>query len=483
MQEIIEHPPRDAHRGRTTSRRTCLRWALLAGPALALSACGGAATVTATTTTAAVTTATGTPSSATVRATTASAVAATDTAAVAASAATGVGKKPLALQIWQSWGGDTDPRTEFNVQHIFPAFMQAYPGVTLQQINEGDGTAPLEKINANLAAGTPPDVAYVQNYWTVGLGVKGAIIALDDLIARTKGFDKGDYYPHLWEALTYQNKIWAFPQYNHPFGVYYRTDLFDRFGAQPAKTWDDFLLLAQKINHIGDGQYALDMGMGDTTIWDTVQRSNGGAYLSSDGSKVAWASQAGQDALDYLKGFFTKYQLVPAKSIKNGFQGAKIAMTISGPYRVNGYVQQKLPVLSSPFPKGKVADVAHADVNAWAIFKTDSDHEQAAFDFVSFSASTPTFLDFATHLYYVPLTKSLAALPAYQKFVADNPIMAAFLDPSVQPIVVPLTPVGAQLDQILKAHLMDAESGKVDTLTALKAAETEANAQLSQGAT
>src|SRR6185437_11256687 len=88
MQEIIEHPPRDAHRGRTTSRRTCLRWALLAGPALALSACGGAATVTATTTAAAVTTATGTPSSATVRATTASAVAATDTASVAASAAT-----------------------------------------------------------------------------------------------------------------------------------------------------------------------------------------------------------------------------------------------------------------------------------------------------------------------------------------------------------------------------------------------------------
>ena len=465
------------HHAQPWSRRACLRLALLAGSGLALSACGGAMTVQATTAAsgAAVTAiATTTSSPAAAPATTASSTVSP------AAAPTSAGKKALALQIWQSWGGDTDPRTMYNVQTIFPAFVQANPGVTLQQINEGNGTAPLEKINANVAAGTPPDVAYVQNYWTVGLGLKGAIIALDDLIARTKGFDKSDYYPHLWEALTYQNKIWAFPQYNHPFGVYYRTDLFARFGAQPAKTWDDFLLLAQKVNHIGDGQYAMDMGMGDTAIWDTVQRSNGGTYLSPDGSKVAWASQAGQDALDYLKGFFTKYQLVPAKSIKNGFQSAKIAMTSSGPFRVNGYIQQKLPVLSFPYPKGKVADVAHADVNAWAIFKTSSDREQAAFNFVSFSASTPVFLDFATHLYYVPLTKSLAVLPAYQKFVAANPIMAAFLDPAVQPIVVPLTPVGAQLDQILKKHLTDAESGKVDTLTALKAAETEANAAISQ---
>jgi len=454
---------------------------LLAGSALALSACGGA--TTAKVTTVASTTASQASASTASHATAASTAAATQSAASPASAATSAAKKALNLQIWQSWGDNTDPRTVYNVKNIFPKFAVAYPGVVPQQVNEGNGNQILQKISANVAAGTPPDLAYVNSAWTVGLGSKGAIIAMDDLIARTKGFDKSDYYPHLGEALTYQNKIWAFPQYNHPFAVYYRTDIFDRFNAQVPKTWDDFTALAQKVNHPGDGQYASDMGMGDTSIWDTVQRADGGSYLSADGNKVAWAGEAGQEALGFLKDLFTKYQAVPPKSIKDGFVNGKIATTISGPFRVNGYLQKKLPVLSFPFPKGKVKDVAHTDVNAWAIFKTSGDREQAAFDFAAFSASTAVFTDFAIHLYYVPLTKSVAAAPAYQKFVAENPIMAAFLDDSVQPITVPLTTVSAELEQILAKHLTEVESGKVDTLTALKNAETEGNAQLSRGTT
>jgi len=53
----------------------------------------------------------------------------------------------------------------------------------------------------------------------------------------------------------------------------------------------------------------------------------------------------------------------------------------------------------------------------------------------------------------------------------------------VQPITVPLTTVSAELEQILAKHLTEVESGKVDTLTALKNAETEGNAQLSRGTT
>ncbi len=95
----------------------------------------------------------------------------------------------------------------------------------------------LEKIAANVAAGTPPDVSFIYAQWSVGLGLKGVIIALDDLMASDKSFSKDDFYPELWAALTYRNQVWGFPQNRHPFAAFYRTDLFERFSATVPQTW------------------------------------------------------------------------------------------------------------------------------------------------------------------------------------------------------------------------------------------------------
>jgi multiple sugar transport system substrate-binding protein len=355
-----------------------------------------------------------------------------------------------------------------------------HPGLSCTLTFAGNGAAVLQKITANVAAGTPPDVSFIYAQWSVGLGSKGAIVPLNDLMARDKNFDKNDFYADIWEALVYQGKIWAFPQNRHPFAVFYRTDLFNRYSASLPKTWNHCTQLVQRLTHRSQNQYASDEGPGDGNFWDIIQRSNGGAYLTANSTKVAWNSDAGLQALQYYANLHQKYQMAPPKPINNGFEGGYVAMTISGPWRVNGYLTKKLPVLTFPFPKGSKEAATHVNIDTWGILKTTPVREDASFTFVSWYASKPIYTAWAIRFQHAPLTKSIAADPAYQKFVTATPIMTAFLDPAVRGTITPLTPVTAELTTILNEHVSEAVTGMADPLTALRQAVAQADATIAQ---
>ena len=459
---------------------------------LALASCGAAATVTSTVSSAATSAAPASSAAATTIAPTAVATTAkavssaaaqstTATTTTTVSAAPKATKAALQLQVWQNWGTEqADPRTAFTIKTLIPRFAEEHPGLGFNLTFAGNGNAFLEKLTANVAAGTPPDVSFIYAQWSVGLGQKGVTIPLDDLMATDKSFNKDDFYSDIWDALVYKNKIWAFPQNRHPIVVFYRTDLFTRYSATAPQTYNDFTQLIQKLTHAAQGQYATDEGAGDGNFWDVVQRSNGGTYLSPDGIQVTWDSNAGLQALQYYADLYQKYTMAPPKSINNGFEGGQIAMTISGPWRVNSYLTKKLPVLTFAFPKGSKEAAEHVNIDTWGILKTTTARQEAGFTFVSWYASKPIYTDWAIRFQHAPLTKLIAADPAYQKFVAATPIMAAFLDAKETATITPLTPVTADLTNILNKHVNEAVSGKTDPLTGLKQATTEANATIAQ---
>jgi len=454
------------------------------GSTLVLAGCGASGAVTSSLTTAAasVTTAAAAVTAATTQAPATSISSATTAAASPTVAAVAKATRAnLLLQVWQNWGTEqADPRTAFTVKTLIPRFAAENPGLSFTLTFAGNGNAVLEKITANVAAGTPPDVSFIYAQWSVGLGQKGVTIPMDDLMATDKSFNKDDFYDDIWQALSYQNRIWAFPQNRHPMAVFYRTDLFNRYSATAPQTWNDYTQLIQKMTHAAQGQYATDEGTGDSNFWDVVQRSNGGTYLSADGTQVTWDNAAGLASLQYYADLYQKYTMAPPKAITKGFEGGQIAMTISGPYRVTGYLTQKLPVLTFPFPRGSKEAATHVNIDTWGVLKTTTERQQAGFTFVSWYASKPIYGDWAMRFQHAPLTKSIAADPAYQKFVAATPIMAAFLNTDITGTITPLTPVTADLTNILNQQVATAVSGKTDPLTALKQAVTTANATIAQ---
>lgn len=389
----------------------------------------------------------------------------------------------IELTIWHNWGVP-DPRTDYTEQVLMPRFAAEHPGLSAKIEFAGNGLAVLEKLKTNVAAGTPPDASFVYAEWTVALGQTGAIVALDPLMAAEKGFDKQDFYPHLWEALTYNGKIWGFPQNNHPFGVFYREDLFQKEAVQPPTTWEQLVEVAKRLTRDTDGdgqidQWAFDLGAGDTNFWNVVQQSQGGRYLAPDRKSVAWNTEAGLWALEYYVALFQQHRVAPLENPPpQGFTSGKQAMTIAGPWRVDGYERSGLPVKLFPYPRGRQKAVAHANVDTWAILKTTPAREAAAFRFLAWYGSKEIYGEWAMRFKHAPLRKSIAQDPAYRRWLNEHEMVKAVVEMPHEIIIRPLTPVTTEINTTLATALLDAVQGKISPKEALQRATTEADTQL-----
>jgi ABC-type glycerol-3-phosphate transport system substrate-binding protein len=255
------------------SRRHVLRWVgLVAGAgaaAVALTACGGGATVAASTsvaatstaaapsvaTTAPVTTATTATTAAKAAVTTASATTTSAKAATSAAAAptpaVGETRKGAAttVELWLNWGGDV----QASMQGLADAMAKQLPDFNVAWLtSSGNAT----KLPAAIAAGTPPDVASggvaYPEFWA-----KGAATPIDDLLAKSNLIDKSDIPAPAWLYASYKGKTYGVPGIEAftRYGLLLDMTNLEKFGVD-AKTlsWDwDTLMQLQQQATVKDG--------------------------------------------------------------------------------------------------------------------------------------------------------------------------------------------------------------------------------------
>ena len=95
-------------------------------------------------------------------------------------------------------------------------------------------------------------------------------------------FDSADIIPNLWEQSgKWNNRIMGIPFSNTPQTLAYRTDLIKKMPT----TWDEFLVLCEKLNNPAKGFYALAIpGAKEqlSGLWMMVQWSLGGRWADED---------------------------------------------------------------------------------------------------------------------------------------------------------------------------------------------------------
>jgi len=177
-------------------------------------------------------------------------------------------------------------------------FQQAHPNIHVKaQKPQGNSPNPatdtISSLQAQMAAGNPPDVAQLGfsdlDFTIHGLGAK----PLDDLVGKDAvqaNFD-GAKYPYAPTARTIGN--WDGKTYGVPFVfstpvLYYNATLFQQAGldpAKPPKTWDEVQQYAQAIKNVAhkDGVY-IDCLTKTAKDWcyQSLVRSNGGKVISDD---------------------------------------------------------------------------------------------------------------------------------------------------------------------------------------------------------
>jgi multiple sugar transport system substrate-binding protein len=188
-------------------------------------------------------------------ATTAAGGAATTAASGAATTAAAT-SGPVNLVIWTEGATlgnvDTDPTGKGKYgAYLKQQFEKEHPGVTVTMENHGWDEELRQNLLTALMAGNGPDIVVGENFFQQYAEL-GALAPLDDVI----GDVKANAVPGTYKAAEYNGKIYGLSAFTGTFGFERNCVVFKAAGqdcANPPKTWDDLLKVAQAITDKGAG--------------------------------------------------------------------------------------------------------------------------------------------------------------------------------------------------------------------------------------
>jgi ABC-type glycerol-3-phosphate transport system substrate-binding protein len=172
------------------------------------------------------------------------------------------------------------------------------------------------KFTAAVAAGTPPDLIYVDRYLVRSFGALGMIGAIDGYVKRSRSFKAGDFWPYLIKDVTWKEGLWGAP-FNTDVRVFYWSKAaFADSGLDPEKppaTWDAVEAASDRaVKRHPDGSLAR---AGFVPPWGNPPGlyafflylwQKGGEFLPADENRPAFNSAAGIDALEWMVKMVTK---------------------------------------------------------------------------------------------------------------------------------------------------------------------------------
>ncbi|MEV0638334.1 extracellular solute-binding protein [Streptomyces sp. NPDC050619] len=122
--------------------------------------------------------------------------------------------------------------------------------VEFQQIPSGSKGGYAKLSNA-ARAGNAPDVATLEYPQVPGFAIDGVARDITGLVSDTL---RRKLLPQALGLTTFEGRVFSVPLDVEPMVMHYRTDLFDRFGLQVPRTWEEFAELAHTVRRTAPGR-------------------------------------------------------------------------------------------------------------------------------------------------------------------------------------------------------------------------------------
>jgi len=349
--------------------------------------------------------------------------------------------EPDAKVTIEVWSGQSD-EAETLIEGLADEFEKDHPNVTID-ISPGASSTDdlLQKLSAGFAGNQYPDMSYAYGSWAGQLEASGRTLDIRDEISKPEV--KWDEFTAAARGTAQPtgNKVIGFPAVVDNVGLYYNKTIFDKAGvAYPTDdwTWDDFRAAAKQLtdsaNHIYGYGYSVS-GSEETTwqFWPHLWQ-NGGAILNDDATKSEFNSQAGVDALTFLRDMAVEDKSIyldqTDEKFAELFASDRIAMMTSGPWQLSPLktAGTSYGVVVLPGTNGDHQTVSGPDV--WALFDhKDVNRAYWATQFAEWLTSAAQDERFNVALGNLPLRSSSAAsvsvetqsaeFPGYDVFVAN----------------------------------------------------------------
>lgn len=316
------------------------------------------------------------------------------------------------------------------------------PGVAVDYRRFGDDL--LMKYNAWRTRRRGPEVMRIRITDYHGMAARGMLEPLDGYIADPRtGLSRerlADIPGHLRDLLeidgAYGRHIYALPQDNAQFGLFYNKAIIDAHNAEHPEarveypgaewTWDDLRRAARLLTRYDESGRITRAGF-DVAIWAwpylTLFAQAGGELWSPDGLTCGIDSDAGVEALEFLRAMQREDRSFrPSLSgYLSGtgpdalFAAGRTALMMDGSWRIPNTesVAPGLEFAVSPLPRGRRAAVISGSV-LWGISR-DAAHKDEGWAMIRWLTDLPQHLRYWDTLRVAP-PASLAAVasPAFR---------------------------------------------------------------------
>ena len=390
------------------------------------------------------------------------------------------------------WTGQDDEAQSLLVA-LADEFHELHPNVTIDASSGASSTEELlQKLSAGFASGTYPSISYAFGSWASEIESSDRTQDITEQVEDPAvGWDEFSEAARATVRPTGQKTI-GFPALVDNISLIYNKTVFDAAGVDyPTDewTWDDFRDAAKELTDASTETYgyAYSVSGSEETTWQFWPHlwQNGGEILSDDQKTAAFASDAGVEALTFLRDMAVDDQSVYLDQTDTKFAqlfaADRIGMMTSGPWQLYDLNTAKTDygVTVLPGTDGDHQTVSGPDI--WALLDTgDANENYWSYEFLKWLTAAEQDLKWNVAFGNLPLRTSEIDTPEFQAQVEALPGLDIMAANSVNAVNArPTVPGYVGLSEAIGSAISKVLQGEGEPKQALEDAAAKADEALS----
>jgi multiple sugar transport system substrate-binding protein len=282
------------------------------------------------------------------------------------------------------------------VQELLPEFRREHPDIRVE-VQQLPWSAAHEKLLTAFVGRSTPDAAQLGNTWIAEFAALGAILPLDDRLAKSTALDSTRYFPGIWRTNLIDGACFGIPWYVDTRVLFYRKDLLAEAGFDSVPPdWSGWRRAMEAIcARGGRDRYAILLPVNEWLPPVVLGLQAGSPLLADNATRGAFREPEFRRAFDFFLGLFRDGLAPPLSNneianLYQEFARGYFAMYITGPWNIGEFRRRLPPELQSswgtaplPGPEPGVPGVSTAGGASLVLFR-GSRHPDDAWTFLEY---------------------------------------------------------------------------------------------------
>ncbi|SEP90703.1 ABC transporter substrate-binding protein [Streptomyces radiopugnans] len=241
----------------------------------------------------------------------------------------------VTLQYWNGFTGGDGP----HMRAMLKAFNKEYAGRIEVRNTTRQWQDLYPAMPTAITAGKGPDVAVIHNDWVATFAARRTLVPLDDVVSALE-LTESDFIPAVWQAGIYGGKRYSIPLDVHCLADYANARHLSRAGLDAPPT--DRSGYEDALAELRDAGIKNPFWMPNKwpahLMFMSLLWQFGGELYDAEGTAALWGSDAGVEALSWMREQITKGHS-PAQVAQdaqyNAFKNNKVSFTWDGIWQIN----------------------------------------------------------------------------------------------------------------------------------------------------